>query len=340
MSQTLPLIQQLIEQQALNAQQMQQLFNAIVQGELEPSLIAAMLTALKIKGETANEIAGAATALKQNALPFPATPYLMSDNCGTGGDGTHTINISTTSAIVAASLGIKMAKHGNRSVSSKSGSADVLGQLGINLAMTPEQAKHCLDETNLTFLMAPVYHAGIRHAMPVRQALKIRTVFNILGPLINPAGAQIQIVGVYDPALLTPVAQALQLLGKKAAWVVHGSGMDEMALHGTTKVVELKDNKLNEFELSPSDFGLAQYQLEQIKGGSPEQNADNIKQVLSGHGCKAHNAAIAINTAPLLVLNELASDLKAATEMVLDQLQSGRALATLEQFVALSNKTE
>lgn len=336
MSDQLPLIQKLIEQTDLSSAETEQLFNAIVQGELDTTLITAMLTALKIKGETPEEIAGAAKALSDNALPFPEVNFDCSDNCGTGGDGTHTINISTTSAIVAASLGIKMAKHGNRSVSSKSGSADVLGQLGINLNMSPEQAKKSLDETNLTFLMAPVYHSGIRHAMPVRQALKVRTLFNILGPLINPAGASIQIIGVYDEKLIQPIAKALQLLGKKAAWVVHGSGMDEMALHGSTKVVELKDGQLTSFTLTPADFGLSEYPLEAIKGGSPEENAANIKQVLSGNGEAAHNAAIAINTAPLIMLNGLAKDIKAATSLVLEQLNSGKALATLDQFVSLS----
>ncbi len=338
MSEQLPLIQKLIEQSDLSSTEIQSLFNAIVQGELDSTLIASMLTALKIKGETPEEIAGAALSLKNNALPFPVVNYDCSDNCGTGGDGTHTINISTTSAIVAASLGIKMAKHGNRSVSSKSGSADVLGQLGINLNMTPELAKSCLDETNLTFLMAPVYHSGIRHAMPVRQALKVRTLFNILGPLINPAGAQTQIIGVYDEKLITPIAEALKILGKKAAWVVHGSGMDEMALHGSTEVVELNNGELNKFTVSPKDFGLEQYPLDAIKGGSPEENAANIKQVLSGQGEAAHNAAIAINTAPLVLLNGLADDLKEATNLVLEQLKSGKALATLEQFVALSSQ--
>ena len=338
MSGTLPLIQQLVSQQDISSEQMSELFREIVQGELEPILLSALLTALKIKGETPEEIAGAAKALKGNALPFPAVNYTCSDNCGTGGDGTHTINISTTSAIVAASLGIKMAKHGNRSVSSKSGSADVLSHLGINLNMSPEQAKHCLDKTNLTFLMAPVYHSGIKHAMGVRQTLKMRTIFNILGPLINPAGAQIQIVGVYEPELLKPVAHALQLLGKQACWVVHGSGMDEMALHGSTKVVQLKDNKISEFELSPADFGLTNSPLEAIKGGTPEQNAENIKAVLSGNGSDAHNAAIAINTAPLLILNNLADDLKQACELVLTQLKSGNALLTLTEFSELSRQ--
>lgn len=340
MSEQLPLIQKLIDQSDLSSAEIKLIFNDIVQGELDPVLISAMLTALKIKGETPEEIAGAASALSDNALLFPAVDYDCSDNCGTGGDGTHTINISTTSAIVAASLGIKMAKHGNRSVSSKSGSADVLSQLGINLAMSPEQAKHCLDQTNLTFLMAPVYHSGIRHAMPVRQALKLRTLFNVLGPLINPAGAKIQVVGVYDPSLIEPIAEALKLLGKKTAWVVHGSGMDEMALHGKTEVVELKNGELTKFTLSPADFGLEQYSLDDIKGGTPEQNAANIRQVLSGQGEPAHNAAIAINTAPLLLLNGLASDLKSATNKVLEQLSSGKAMTTLEQFVALSNEQE
>lgn len=336
MSEQLSLIQTLIEQQDLTALQVETLFNDIVKGEMDTTLITAMLTALKIKGETPEEIAGAAKALNNNALPFPAVNYDCSDNCGTGGDGTHTINISTTSAIVAASLGIKMAKHGNRSVSSKSGSADVLGQLGIKLDMTPEQAKLCLDETNLTFLMAPVYHSGIRHAMPVRQALKVRTLFNILGPLINPASAPIQIIGVYDEKLIEPVAQALQLLGKKAAWVVNGSGMDEMALHGKTKVVELKDGQLTSFTLSPADFDLDEFPLDAIKGGTPEENAANIRQVLSGQGLDAHNAAIAINTAPLVLMNGLADDIKSATTLVLNQLKSGKALATLDKFVALS----
>lgn len=338
MSDSLAFVQQLIEQEDLTSEQMSVLFNDIVNGELPTPLLSAMLTALKIKGETPAEIAGAAQALSDNALPFPALDYIASDNCGTGGDGTHTINISTTSAIVAASLGIKMAKHGNRSVSSKSGSADVLSQLGINLTMSPESSKRCLDETNLTFLMAPVYHSGIRHAMEVRQTLKVRTLFNILGPLINPAGAQIQVIGVYQKSLIRPVVEALKLLGKKAAWVVHGSGMDEMALHGSTSVAQLLNGEISEFELSPANFGLNNYDLEQIKGGTPEENADNIRQVLSGNGSDAHNAAIAINTAPLVLLNNKASDLKEATDLVLQQLKSGQALSTLEQFVTLSNQ--
>lgn len=338
MTDPLQSIQKLIDQIDLSSEEVKHLFTQIVQGELDDTLISAMLVALKIKGETPEEIAGAAKALAGNALPFPQVESDCSDNCGTGGDGTHTINISTTSAIVAASLGIKMAKHGNRSVSSKSGSADVLGQLGINLNMSPEAAKHCLDKTNLTFLMAPVYHSGIKHVMPVRQTLKVRTLFNILGPLINPAGASIQIVGVYDETLIEPVAKALELLGKKAVWVVHGSGMDEMALHGSTEVVEVINGKTRRFTLSPKDFGLEQYPLTAIQGGTPEQNAENIKAVLAGKGEAAHNAAIAINTAPLVVLNGMADDLQGAANMVLQQLASGKALATLDEFVALSNE--
>lgn len=333
----LELIQQVIDQQDLTQSQSEQLFEAIVTGELEPITLSALLVALKIKGEKPEEISGAATALKNHALAFPETDYVCSDNCGTGGDGTHTINISTMCAIVAASLGVKMAKHGNRSVSSKSGSADVLSELGINLNMTPEQAKACLDETNLTFLMAPVYHSGIRHAMPVRQTLKTRTLFNILGPLINPAGAEVQIIGVYDPALIKPVVESLKLLNKKAAWVVHGSGMDEIALHGSTKVAQLLDNEITHFEVTPEDFGLNPHELEAIKGGSPKENADNIREVLAGNGNEAHNSAIVINTAPLLILNGIATDTKQAASMVKQKLESGDATSTLENFVALSN---
>jgi anthranilate phosphoribosyltransferase len=231
-----------------------------------------------------------------------------------------------------------MAKHGNRAVSSKSGSADVLSELGIKLDMTPEGAKTCLEQTNLTFLMAPVYHSGIRHAMPVRQMLQTRTIFNILGPLINPANAQIQVLGVYAPELCRPMAESLKLLGKKAAWVVHGSGMDEIALHGKTNAVQLLNGEITEFEMTPESVGLKSFPLDSLTGGTPTQNAENIRQVLSGKGTEAHTLAVALNTAPVLFLYGLCDSFEQALETALAAIKSGQAIQTLDNFVALSNR--
>lgn len=333
----LELIHTVIAGEDLTSEQTHQLFTHIVTGELDPILLSSYLTALKIKGETVAEIAGAAKALSDNALAFPAVDFDTADNCGTGGDGTKTINISTMCAILAASCGVKMAKHGNRAVSSKSGSADVLSELGIKVDMSPSQAKQCLDKTNLTFLMAPVYHAGIRHAMPVRQALQTRTIFNILGPLINPANAPVQVLGVYDPVLCRPMAESLQLLGKKAAWVIHGSGMDEIALHGKTQVTQLLNGEITEFEITPEQFGLKSYPLEALNGATPEQNAKNIHQVLSGKGEEAHTFAVALNTAPVLFLYGLCDSFESALQTALDAIKSGQAINTLNEFVSLSN---
>jgi len=335
----LELIHNVIAGDDLNTEQTHQLFTSIVTGDLDPILLSSYLTALKIKGEVVQEIAGAAKALSDNALAFPAHDFDTADNCGTGGDGTKTINISTMCAILAASCGVKMAKHGNRAVSSKSGSADVLSELGIKVDMTPEQAKACLEQTNLTFLMAPVYHSGIRHAMPVRQMLQTRTIFNILGPLINPANAQIQVLGVYAPELCRPMAESLKLLGKKAAWVVHGSGMDEIALHGKTQVTQLLNGEITEFEMTPESVGLKSFPLDALTGGTPKQNAENIHQVLSGNGTEAHTNAVALNTAPVLLLYGVCDTFEQALETALNALRSGQAIKTLNDFVALSNQT-
>lgn len=190
-----------------------------------------------------------------NANPFPTPDYDFADIVGTGGDGHNTINISTTAAFVAAACGVKVAKHGNRGVSSKSGSSDLLAAFGIDLAMNPETARGALDDLGVCFLFAPQYHSGVRHAMPVRQTMKTRTLFNVLGPLINPARPKIELMGVYDPALIRPIAETMVSMGMKRAAVVHGSGLDEVAIHGTTQVAEIRDGKIEEYTLSPEDFG-------------------------------------------------------------------------------------
>ncbi len=327
----------LVDGNSLSQQQTTDFFSQVIQGNIAPALLASVLTALKIKGETPAEIAGAAVAIRNNATDFPVLDFTVADCVGTGGDGANTINISTTAAILAAACGLKMAKHGNRSVSSMSGSADLLEAFGVNLSMSPQTAKQCLEQANLCFLFAPAYHAGFKHAAPVRKAMGIRTLFNILGPLVNPAQPSTMLLGVYTPELMQPLAQALQLTGVKRAWVVHGSGLDEIALHGNTQVVEIKAGKLSEKTISPQDFGLKNYTLDDIKGGTPEQNADVIKAILSGNGQAAHNAAVIINCAALLYLHDKAETITEAASIANEVLMSGKGLTTLEQLVALSN---
>ncbi len=337
MTNTSPLAQ-LIDHKNLSQEDTEKFFTQVLKGEVEPALLGCVLTALKIKGETPAEIAGAALAIRSAATPFPEKAYPVADCVGTGGDGANTINISTTAAILSAACGLKMAKHGNRSVSSMSGSADLLEAFGVNLHMSPATASNCLDKANLCFLFAPAYHSGFKHAAPVRKAMGVRTLFNILGPLVNPASPQVMLLGVYTPELLQPIAQALQLTGVKRAFVVHGSGLDEIALHGDTQVIEIKDDKLIERTISPQDFGLQNYSLDDIKGGTPQENAEIIKAILSGKGQDAHNAAVVVNCAALLYLHDKTNDLKAAAQLANEVLISGKGLATLEQLVSLSNK--
>ncbi len=337
MANTSPLAQ-LVDSKNISQQETEHFFTQVLNGEVEPALLGSVLTALKIKGETPAEIAGAAVAIRRAATPFPEKDYPVADCVGTGGDGANTINISTTAAILAAACGLKMAKHGNRSVSSLSGSADLLEAFGVNLNMSPDIAANCLDKANLCFLFAPAYHSGFRHAGPVRKAMGIRTLFNILGPLVNPAAPNIMLLGVYTPALLQPIAKALQLTGVKRAFVVHGSGLDEIALHGDTQVIEIKGEQLIERTISPKDFDLQNYSLEDIKGGTPQENADIIKTILSGEGQEAHNAAVIINCAALLYLHDKADTLAAAANLASEVLKSGQGLTTLELLVSLSNK--
>ena len=323
----------LYAQQPLSQQESHTLFDAIIKGEVEPILLSAVLTALKIKGETPAEIAGAASALVANANAFPSPDYDFGDIVGTGGDGANTINISTTAAFVAAACGIKVAKHGNRGVSSKSGSSDLLHKFGINLAMKPETARQALDDLGVCFLFAPEYHGGVRHAMPVRQTLKTRTIFNLLGPLINPARPNIELMGVYDKALVRPIAETMATMGMKRAAVVHGSGLDEVAIHGETTVAEIINGEITEYTLTPADFGLDVHPLEAIKGGEPEENRAIITNILTGKGTDAQQGAVAVNVALLMRLFGH-EDLKTNTQKAIDVMQSGSAFALVEQLAA------
>lgn len=325
------IINKLYEQQSLSQSESQELFDHIIRGEMDPILMSAVLTALKIKGETPDEIAGAAKALLANANPFPRPDYDFADIVGTGGDGSNTINISTTSAFVAAACGVKVAKHGNRGVSSKSGSSDLLDSFGINLAMSAKDTRQALDDLGVAFLFAPQYHGGVRHAMPVRQTMKTRTIFNILGPLINPARPNIELMGVYSLDLVRPIAETMLQMGLKRAAVVHGSGLDEVAVHGETHVAEIKDGKIVEYTLTPQDFGLETYPLDAIKGGEPEENRAIITDILNGKGTPAQLAAVAVNVALLLRLFGK-EDLKANAAQAIDVMNSGKAYELVQQL--------
>lgn len=325
------LLEQLYSGHSLSTSESTALFNAVIQGELSNEQIAAMLIALKVRGANTEEITGAVAASLQNAKAFPHPNYPFADIVGTGGDGQNTINISTASAIVAASMGAKVAKHGNRSVSSKSGASDVLTALGVNVNVTPEQARQALNEIGVCFLFAQQYHSGFRHVAPVRAALKTRTIFNILGPLINPARPTYHLLGVYAPELVKTYAETTVALEHQYSFVVHGTGLDEVAVHGETQVAEIKNGKIEYFTLTPEDFGLKAQSLESLRGGEPQENAQMLTALLQGKGKAEHANAVAANTALLLKLFGH-NDLKQNVQNVLAHLASGKAFETLQKL--------
>lgn len=325
------LLEQLYSGHSLSTSESTALFNTVIQGELSNEQIAAMLIALKVRGANTEEITGAVASSLQNAKAFPYPNYPFADIVGTGGNGQNTINISTTSAIVAASMGAKIAKHGNRSVSSKSGASDVLTALGVNVNVTPEQARQALDEIGVCFLFAQQYHSGFRHVAPVRATLKTRTIFNILGPLINPARPTYHLLGVYAPELVKTYAETAVVLEHQHSFVVHGSGLDEVALHGETQVAEIKNGKIEYFTLTPEDFGLKTQSLESLRGGEPQENAQYLTALLQGKGKAEHANAVAANTALLLKLFGY-DDLKQNVQNVLAHLVSGKAFETLQKL--------
>jgi anthranilate phosphoribosyltransferase len=336
MSNTLSLLEKLYAQQALSQQESESFFTDVVTGDIDSIVLSSVLTALKIKGETPAEIAGAANALINNAATFSSPEGVFADIVGTGGDGHHTINISSAAAIVAASCGLTVAKHGNRSVSSKSGSADLIEGFGMNLMMEPEVARTCLDQAHFCFFFAPKYHAGIKHAMPVRNTLKTRTLFNLLGPLANPARPSHMMIGVYKPELVKPFAETLHLLGYKRALVVHGSGLDELALHGPSHAAELDHGEIRYFTLSPADFGLDEHPLSAIKGGEPQHNKKLIEAILQGSGDIAHQSAVAMNAGALLKLTGHASSYKEGAGKAIEAMQTGQALNTILHAAKIS----
>lgn len=320
----------------LSAEQSQHLFERLVLGRLEPGEIGGMLIALRMKGETPEEMIGAAQALLAAATPFPRPEGLFADCCGTGGDGSGTINVSTAAGLVAAACELPVVKHGNRSVSSRCGSADVLEALGARLDLTPEQARKVLDETGFTFLFAPAYHPGMKHAALVRRQLSVRTVMNLLGPCVNPARPPVQLLGVADPKMLRRIAQVLSALGVEQALVVHGSGLDEVALHAETRAIRLSGGELEELVLTPEEAGCTRTALKALEGGDPEVNAARLKDLLGGGGSEPERQAVALNAGALLWTAGLEPDLREGTARAMDALRSGAAGQVLAAFAEAS----
>jgi anthranilate phosphoribosyltransferase len=326
----------LLDGRDLSAPEAELLFAEIVAGRLPDPLMAAAFVSLRLKGETADELIGAARALRAAARPFPRPDGLFADSCGTGGDYSGSINVSTAAAIAAAACGLPVVKHGNRSFTSKCGSADVLEALGAKLDVSPSASRRILDQTGFCFLLAPAYHPGIAHAGPVRSALKVRTVMNLLGPCLNPARPKVQLLGVPDPGLLMPIAETLRALGSERALVVHGSGLDEIAVHGFTQAVRLRDGELETLEITPEQAGIRRYPLEEIAGGNPRDNAELLVDLLGGRGPQAQRAIVAINAGALLETAGIASDLRDGVERAQDAISSGRARQLLADFVEAS----
>lgn len=333
------ILARLLDQRDLGRDEAADLMDKIMSGVVSPVTLAALLVTLRTKGETIDEVTGFAEAMRRHVVPVKSVNKGLLDTCGTGGDSSGTINISTATAIVAAAMDIPVAKHGNRAVSSHSGSADVLEALGVELDLNPDQVGACLDEVGIGFLFAPHLHPTMKHAGPVRAELKARTVFNQLGPLTNPAGADRQLLGVYEQELCEPMCRVLGQLGSHRAYVVHGAGgLDEVSPCGPTHVAELKGGQVRTFTFHPEDVGLKTVNIQDLRGGTPADNARLLTKVFQGKE-DARSQAVLLNAAFSAVLGDKAADLKDGFEMARHTLASGAALAKLEELRDFTRQT-
>lgn len=330
------LLAQVAEGKILSHEQAQRALQIMLSGGATPAHIAAFLIGLKIRGETVGELLGAAEVMRAKSPVFSA-PEGAIDTCGTGGDGLHTVNISTAVALVVAACGVPVVKHGNRAVSSRSGSADVLTALGVNIMVEPDVLQECLTACNLCFLFAPKFHAAMRHVAPVRQELGFRTLFNLVGPLSNPARPSYQLLGVYSRHWVEPLAEVLRELGLKRAWVVHGhEGEDELSIAGPSYVAELKDGEIHHFEISPEDVGLPLHPLQALKGGNAEENAHALQHMLSGEP-GAYRDAVLFNAAAALLIAGKAGDLSEGITLAAEAIDSRAAKQTLADLIFITN---
>ncbi|APT85731.1 anthranilate phosphoribosyltransferase [Corynebacterium aquilae] len=326
-------LHRILNGEVVAADEVESVFAAIAAGEFEPIEIAGLLCTLKTRGETPEEIAAAARAFTAAAVAFPRTDQEVIDCVGTGGDGACTINISTGAALIAAAGGLQVVKHGNRSVSSRSGAADVLEALGIELNLSPADAAAQLETTGFTFLFAPAYHPGFKHVMPVRKGLGIPTIFNVLGPLLNPARPELQLMGTARKELGPQLIEAMRQLGRRRALVVHGSGLDEIALHGPTSVWELKDGEITEYEVTAEQLGLAGCSVADLEGGDGVDNARMMLECFFGRGQQAHLDAMLASAGALFYLAGRADSLREGVDVARTLVSTGVVARWAEQFL-------
>lgn len=333
-------IAKLVEQENLAPDEAETVMEEIMRGEATPSQISAFLTSLRMKGETAEEIAGCARAMRAHATKVVTKRNPLVDTCGTGGDGVSTFNISTVVAFVLAGAGVAVAKHGNRSVSSSCGSADVLEALGVRIDLGPDQVARCIDDIGIGFLFAPRMHPAMKYAMPSRREIGIRTIFNILGPLANPASATIQLLGVYDAPLTKTMARVLDLLGTTGALVVHGAGgLDELSTTGINRVTQIKNGEMTTYDLDPQQFEIPMAELVDLKGGMPEENAGIAMALLQGEK-GAKRDIVLLNAAAGLVVAGEAADFRDGINLASESIDSGEAQNKLQQLINLSQNLE
>jgi anthranilate phosphoribosyltransferase len=310
-------------------------FDRMMSGDVTPSQMGAFLMGLRVRGEKVSEIAGAARAMRARALPIEAPPGAI-DTVGTGGDGSGSFNISTAAAIVVAGAGVPVAKHGNRNFSSKSGAADILAALGVNLDCDMALVQRAIWEAGICFLMAPRHHTATRHVAPTRVELGTRTIFNLLGPLSNPAGVKRQLVGVFAPEWVRPVAEVLGMLGSERAWVVHGDGMDEITTAGTTRVAELNSGAVTEFTLTPEQVGLKRVSAAELRGGDPAENATRLRALLGGEAGPLRDVVL-FNAGAALTVAGRARDVTEGMDLATTAIDSGKARLALDRLVAITN---
>jgi anthranilate phosphoribosyltransferase len=333
-------IAKVVEGNDLTQKEMEGVMEEIMTGNATPAQIGSFITALRIKGETVDEITGAATVMRAKAVKVSFEGDTLLDTCGTGGDGTHTFNVSTATAFVAAGGGVKVAKHGNRAVSSLCGSADVLKNLGVSLDISHEDVERCIEEVGIGFLFAPLFHGAMKYAAGPRQELGLRTIFNMLGPLTNPAGATVQVLGIYAQELTEKIAHVLGNLGTREAFVVCGEGTyDEISICSSTRVSHLKDGNVKTYEMTPDQYGFKRANREEIKGGDAQENAGIIRGLLDGEKGPKRNMVV-LNAAAAFVVAGLDEDLKKGIERAEDCIDSGRAKEKLEALVDFTQKCE
>ena len=331
-------IAKLADRLSLTEKEAEEVMNEIMDGAVSPAQISAYLMGLRLKGETVDEIAGSVRAMRDRAVRIAVGDPLVVDTCGTGGDGRHTFNVSTTTAFVVAGAGLTVAKHGNRSVSSKSGSADVLSELGVNINLSPDRVADCINEVGIGFLFAPLYHGAMKHCAAPRQEIGIRTMLNLLGPLTNPAGATIQILGVYEPHLTELLGKVLMYLGSQHCFVVHGmDGLDEMTLTDRTLVSEARGGVVSNYVVTPEEFNLPRVSPKELAGGLPHDNAKITKEILQGKKGPKRDM-VCLNAAPALVAGRKAKTLQEGILLAGKIIDSGAAAEKLARLVAFTAK--